>query len=257
MNKAKVDVGQSPPLDLVSAQAEVASNQEQLIVAETAVKQAEDRLRLLIFDPTERDIVERHDRADRRAAGGDASTRTSTPRSRARSRNAPICCGRARTSRTRPSTSKLRRQLSGCPTSASNASYPASGLGGTEVLRTGGFPGTIVGPGTVTGFGSVLDQLFTQQLPDVGGRRQRLVSASARARRRRTTRARSSRRARRQQRVKSAEARVDPAGPRRRLEDRDERAADRDDAGSRASSPSSGWTPSRSGSRSGCRPASW
>src|SRR5262249_58115547 len=55
VNKAKVDVGTSPPLDLVSAQAEVASDQEQLIVAETAVKTAEDRLRLLILDPTKRE----------------------------------------------------------------------------------------------------------------------------------------------------------------------------------------------------------
>src|SRR5262249_50676222 len=43
VNKAKVDVGTAPPLDLVSAQAEVASDQEQLIIAETAVKQVEDR----------------------------------------------------------------------------------------------------------------------------------------------------------------------------------------------------------------------
>src|SRR5213593_4437599 len=55
VNKAKVDVGSSPPLDLVSAQAEVAGNQEQLIIAETAVKQAEDRLRVLIYDPTVRE----------------------------------------------------------------------------------------------------------------------------------------------------------------------------------------------------------
>src|SRR4051812_34074831 len=55
VNKAKVDVGTSPPLDLVSAQAEVAADQEQLIIAETAVKQAEDRVRMLILDPTERD----------------------------------------------------------------------------------------------------------------------------------------------------------------------------------------------------------
>src|SRR6185369_15658644 len=54
VNRAKVDVGQSPPLDLVSAQAEVASDEEQLIIAQTAVKQTEDRLRLLIMDPTER-----------------------------------------------------------------------------------------------------------------------------------------------------------------------------------------------------------
>src|SRR5919201_5849887 len=56
VNKAKVDVGQSPPLDLVSAQAEVAADEEQLIVAQTAVKQAEDRLRLLIFDTGDRSV---------------------------------------------------------------------------------------------------------------------------------------------------------------------------------------------------------
>src|SRR5204863_6163954 len=55
VNKAKVDVGTAPPLDLVTAQAEVASDQEQLIIAETSVKQAEDRLRVLIFDPTKRE----------------------------------------------------------------------------------------------------------------------------------------------------------------------------------------------------------
>ena len=45
VNRAKVEVGQSPPLDEVSAQAEVAADQEQLIIAETSVKETEDRLR--------------------------------------------------------------------------------------------------------------------------------------------------------------------------------------------------------------------
>src|SRR5262245_41486290 len=52
VNKAKVDVGTLPPLDLLSAQAEVAADQEQLIIAETGVKQAEDRLRTLVLDTT-------------------------------------------------------------------------------------------------------------------------------------------------------------------------------------------------------------
>src|SRR5436190_202161 len=56
VNKAKVDVGQSPPLDLVSAQAEVAADQEQLIIAQTTVKEAEDRLRILIFDTSDRSV---------------------------------------------------------------------------------------------------------------------------------------------------------------------------------------------------------
>jgi outer membrane protein TolC len=46
-----------------------------------------------------------------------------------------------------------------------NASYQASGLGGTQVLRTGGFPGTIVGPGAVTDFGTVVSQLFAHDYP--------------------------------------------------------------------------------------------
>jgi outer membrane protein TolC len=46
-----------------------------------------------------------------------------------------------------------------------NASYQATGLGGTQVLRTGGFPGTIVGPGAITPFGSVLGQLFGSDFP--------------------------------------------------------------------------------------------
>ena len=48
-----MDVGQSPPLDLVAAQAEVAADREQLIVAETAVKKMEDELRTLIFDTSD------------------------------------------------------------------------------------------------------------------------------------------------------------------------------------------------------------
>jgi outer membrane protein TolC len=41
------------------------------------------------------------------------------------------------------------------------ARYLASGLGGTEVLRTAGFPGAVIGAGRVTDFSSVLNQVFT------------------------------------------------------------------------------------------------
>jgi hypothetical protein len=51
------------------------------------------------------------------------------------------------------------------PDIRANATYQASGLGGTEVMRAGGFPGTIVGPGALTTFGSVLDQLFKSNYP--------------------------------------------------------------------------------------------
>ena len=139
VNKAKVDVGQSPPLDLVSAQAEVASNEEQLIIAETLVRQAEDRLRLLIFDPTDLSIWNRPiepidsppiaqitldvDAAVRRALGG----RTDIARSKKDIENADASVKYA-------ANQKL-------PDVRLNASYAASGLGGTQVLRDGRLSG--------------------------------------------------------------------------------------------------------------------
>ena len=39
-------------------------------------------------------------------------------------------------------------------------SYRGNGLGGTQFLRTGGFPGTVTGTRN-RGFGGVLNQLFT------------------------------------------------------------------------------------------------
>ena len=52
-NKARVDVGQTPPLDLLQAEAEVAQRRENLIRATTAAGDAEDRLRRLIMDPAD------------------------------------------------------------------------------------------------------------------------------------------------------------------------------------------------------------
>ena len=48
------------PIDIVEAQSEVARNEETVIVAEAAIKQAEDRLRALIFDPGDAGLLDRH-----------------------------------------------------------------------------------------------------------------------------------------------------------------------------------------------------
>lgn len=162
-NKAKVDVGQSPPLDLASAQAEVAANQEQLIIAETAVRTAEDRLRGLIYDPTDRDIWNIKlkpvdapplltSSVDLDAAVTNAlRDRTDLVRARSELENSAASVKLASNQR--------------LPDLRVNGAYQASGLGGTEVLRTGGFPGTVVGDGRVTAFGSVLDQLLRNDFP--------------------------------------------------------------------------------------------
>ncbi len=163
VNKAKVDVGQSPPIDLVSAQAEVASNQEQRIVAETTVKQSEDRLRVLIFDAARRDVwnvaLEPTDTPPVGTAAVDLEAAvTNALRDRAD-------LARARKDIENAGVALRLAGNQTLPDVRVNATYQASGLGGTQVLRSGGFPGTIIGPGQVVGFGTVLDQLFKSDYP--------------------------------------------------------------------------------------------
>ena len=177
VNKAKVDVGQSPPLDLVSAQAEVAANEEQLIIAETLVRQAEDRLRLLIFDPTDLSIWNRPiepidsppiaqitldvDAAVRRALGG----RTDIARSKKDIENADASVKYA-------ANQKL-------PDVRLNASYVASGLGGTQVLRNGRLSRHDRRAGANHRLRIGAEPALRPQLPDLGARRQPVVSPRA------------------------------------------------------------------------------
>ena len=153
------DVGQSPPLDLVAAEAEVAADREQLIIAETTVKQVEDQLRALIFDTSDRSVwTVMIDPVDPPPVG------LASP---------DLDAAVANALRDRADLARARKDIDNAqvgvkftgnqrlPDVRLNASYLASGLGGTQVLRTGGFPGAISGSGGVTDFGSVLNQLFT------------------------------------------------------------------------------------------------
>ena len=163
VNTVKVDVGQSPPLDLVAAQAEVAADQEQLIIAETAVSDIEDELRTLIFDTTDRSVwtvrIEPVDSPPLAAASPDLDAAiTAALRDRADLARVRKDIEQAEL------TVKFSRNQQ-LPDVRVNASYVASGLGGTQLLRAGAFPGTIVGPGAATGFGSVLSQLLASDYP--------------------------------------------------------------------------------------------
>jgi len=163
VNSVKVDVGQSAPLDLVAAQAEVAADREQVIIAETTVKSIEDELRTLIFDTSDRRAwsvpIEPVDLPPVASASPDLEAAvTNALRDRTDLVRARKDIDNARLSVKFTGNQRL-------PDVRVNASYVANGLGGTELLRDGPFPGTIVGPGRDVAFGSVLNQLFTSQYP--------------------------------------------------------------------------------------------
>jgi outer membrane protein len=50
-NQKRVEIGTMAPIDIVQAQAEVASNEQGVIVADANIRQAQDNLRALILDP--------------------------------------------------------------------------------------------------------------------------------------------------------------------------------------------------------------
>ena len=257
VNKAKVDVGQSPPIDLVSAQAEVASNQEQLIVAETAVKQAEDRLRLLIFDAAQPRHLERAARADRLAAGRRSAAIDVDAAVTNALRDRADLDARAQGHRERPDVAAACRQpeAARCPGQRQLSGERPRRHRGAAHRR---LPGHHRRPGQ-------RDRLrhrcsiscSRSNYPTWAVGRQRVVSASARAPRKRTMRAAELEAQQAEQRVKSAEARVIQQVRDAALEGGDERAGASRPRAPRGSSPSSGSTPSRSASRSACRPASW
>jgi HAE1 family hydrophobic/amphiphilic exporter-1 len=54
--RARVEIGTTPPIDIVEAESEVATREEAVIVAEAAIKTAEDTLRALVFEPSTPDF---------------------------------------------------------------------------------------------------------------------------------------------------------------------------------------------------------
>jgi outer membrane protein len=141
----------------------VTANQEQLIIAETAVKLAEDRLRLLIFDPTVRDNWNVGIEAVDSPPVGTAAIDLDGAITRTLAERADLARARKDIDNTKANEKFLANQK--LPDVRLNASYQATGLGGTQVLRTGGFPGSIVGPGDETPIGSVIGQLFANDYP--------------------------------------------------------------------------------------------
>src|SRR5262245_61556343 len=54
--RARVEIGTTPPIDIVEAEAEVAQREEAVIVAEAQIETVEDTLRALIYNPTAADF---------------------------------------------------------------------------------------------------------------------------------------------------------------------------------------------------------
>ena len=160
--KIRVDAGQTPPLDLVQAEAEVAQRRENLIRARTGDADAEDRLRRLIMDPADVSFwtvrlepIEEPTRLDQSPDVDAAVAKVAEQRIDIARANLDLENAKA-------TTAFLDNQR--LPDVRLETSYRGAGLGGSQFLRTGGFPGTITGSRTRS-FGDALGQAFGPDYP--------------------------------------------------------------------------------------------
>jgi len=169
-NRKRVEIGTLAPIDIVQAQAEVASNEERVILAEAAIKRAQDNLRALILDPAAPDfwttVFEPSDVApfNEMAVDVDAAVRTALDkRSDLRSAKNSI-------ERSDVDIRFLRNQI--LPEVNAQATYVSLGVGGTQLtpvdLREIGAGGVIPPRQIIAsrGFGSVLGDVFQNAYPD-------------------------------------------------------------------------------------------
>jgi len=161
-NRIRVDAGQIPPLDLVQAEAEVAQRRENLIQARATAGDAEDRLRRLIMDPSDaafwRVSLDPTDTPPEPGAVPDADAAVAA----ALSERYDLARAANDLENAKTEVAFLGNQR--LPDVRLEALYRGNGLGGTQIVRTGPFPGVITGTHD-RGFGSALGQTFSSDYP--------------------------------------------------------------------------------------------
>jgi outer membrane protein len=162
--RARVEVGAAAPIELISAEADVASNQERVILAQAQISTAEDFLRTLILDPERADYWQVH------------IVPTDTIQAEPPQINLPGAISTALNGRLDLAFVKRTLEIEDLQLRASrdatrpsvNASvnYESRGSGGT-LLRYGdeGFPPPVIGRDEKS-FGSVLNDAFGNAYPN-------------------------------------------------------------------------------------------
>jgi outer membrane protein len=157
-NRARVTMGSIAKVDVIEAEAEVARRAEIILIAEKNVANADERLRLHIFDPlapaADVDLEPEAPTAERPVTA-DARKRALAERHDLKSLQTSMAID----------TINIRRfRNDALPEASVRVNYGVRGAGGTELLRAAGFPGPVIGTDART-FSSVLDDLAGRRYP--------------------------------------------------------------------------------------------
>ncbi len=161
---ARIQIGTTPPIDAVEAQAEVAARQQAVIVAEAQIDTAQDNLRALAFNQsspdfwTTRIVPTELPAFEPRAVNVDAAVRN------ALQMRTDLLQARKSLEAADINIKYFRNQT--LPDVTAILDYGLTGLGGTPVARVSNLGIPVVVPAGITrSFGSVLGDLFGNQFP--------------------------------------------------------------------------------------------
>jgi len=159
-NRTRVEVGTMASIDIVEAEAEVARNEESVIVAETAIQRAQDLLRSLVLSPDQADFwsasFEPVEAPELKAQPIDVEAGVRA----ALENRTDLQSAKKQLETTRLDVKYFQNQK--LPAVDLNLGYGLVGLGGTQNVydtSSGGFPPPIVGQARRS-FGSVLGNVF-------------------------------------------------------------------------------------------------
>lgn len=160
--RLRVDAGQTPPLDLSQAEAEVAQRRENLIRAHATAGDAEDALRVLIADPSDASFWQMHLQAVEEPTPLRGEPDVGAAVARALGERYDIARADRQLENARTTVEFFGNQK--LPDVRLETSWRGNGLAGTQFVRSGGFPGTIVGRRSF-GLGEALSQVFRSDYP--------------------------------------------------------------------------------------------
>ena len=161
-NKVRVDAGHIPPIDLVQAEAEVAQRRENLIRAQTAADDAEDALWRLIVNAQDASFWRlRLEPVEQPSVIG-ALPDVDAAVAKALDQRYDIARAEQDLEKQRETIEFLDNQR--LPDVRLETSYRGNGLAGTQFLRGGAFPGSIICTRN-RGFADALGRVFSDDYP--------------------------------------------------------------------------------------------
>ena len=160
--RSRIEIGTTPPIDAVEAEAEVAQREEGVILGEAQIATAEDALRTLVYDPSAVDFwTLRIEPADLppfapAVVDVDAAVRS------ALERRSDLQQSRKGLEAADVNLRYFRNET--LPDVMASVDYGLTGLGGTQFVRGAGFPGPVIGR-SERSFATVLGDLFGHDFP--------------------------------------------------------------------------------------------